>query len=93
MTNLPLLLENKRQNNVLVCWLLLLGAVVALLQIYFVLRSQLLPGELGVIFTNSGMAGVFSRSPRLFLLIYALFPARFLHWKHRIYHYAARSLQ
>lgn len=33
------------------------GAVVALIQIYFVIRFQLLPGELGVIFTFSGLAG------------------------------------
>ena len=33
------------------------GAVVALIQLYFVLRFHLLPGPLGVIFTISGLAG------------------------------------
>jgi MFS family permease len=35
------------------------GAVVALIQLYFILRFHLLPGELGVIFTISGLAGGF----------------------------------
>jgi MFS family permease len=44
------------------------GAVVALIQIYFVLRFQLLPGPLGIIFTISGLAGgVFSLTAPLFV--------------------------
>lgn len=44
------------------------GAVVALIQIYFVLRFQLLPGPLGLIFTVSGLAGgVFSLTAPLFV--------------------------
>jgi MFS family permease len=44
------------------------GAVVALIQIYFVLRFQLLPGPLGVIFTISGLVGgVFSLTAPLFV--------------------------
>ena len=44
------------------------GAVVALIQIYFVLRFHLLPGPLGVIFTISGLAGgVFSLTAPLFV--------------------------
>lgn len=44
------------------------GAVVALIQIYFVLRFQLLPGTLGIIFTISGLAGgVFSLTAPLFV--------------------------
>ncbi|GER88442.1 MFS transporter [Dictyobacter vulcani] len=35
------------------------GAVVALIQVYFVLRFSLLPGPLGIIFTISGLAGGF----------------------------------
>ncbi len=35
------------------------GAVVALMQIYFVLRFNLLPGPLGIIFTFSGLIGGF----------------------------------
>jgi MFS family permease len=35
------------------------GAVVALIQLYFILRFHLLPGQLGVIFTISGLAGGF----------------------------------
>ncbi|HTI14412.1 MAG TPA: MFS transporter [Dictyobacter sp.] len=35
------------------------GAVVALIQIYFVLRFGLFPGELGIIFTISGLLGGF----------------------------------
>src|SRR2546421_2068915 len=43
------------------------GAVVALIQIYFVLRFQLLPGPLGIIFTISGLAGgIFSLTAPLF---------------------------
>lgn len=43
------------------------GAVVALIQIYFVLRFQLLPGGLGVIFTISGIiGGIFSLTAPLF---------------------------
>jgi len=46
--------------KLLVCDLLFTmgkGAVVALIQLYFVLRFHLLPGPLGVIFTISGLAG------------------------------------
>jgi MFS family permease len=44
------------------------GAVVALIQIYFVLRFGLLPGPLGIIFTISGLlGGVFSLTAPLFV--------------------------
>ena len=44
------------------------GAVVALIQLYFVLRFHLLPGPLGVIFTISGLAGgVFSLTAPMFV--------------------------
>jgi len=44
------------------------GAVVALIQLYFVLRFHLLPGPLGIIFTISGLAGgIFSLSAPLFV--------------------------
>src|SRR5947208_9419648 len=44
------------------------GAVVALIQIYFVLRFHLLPGPLGIIFTISGLAGgIFSLTAPLFV--------------------------
>lgn len=44
------------------------GAVVALLQVYFVLRFSLLPGPLGIIFTISGVAGgIFSLTAPLFV--------------------------
>ncbi len=44
------------------------GAVVALIQLYFVLRFHLLPGSLGIIFTFSGVVGgVFSRTEKLFV--------------------------
>jgi MFS family permease len=44
------------------------GAVVALMQIYFVLRFNLLPGPLGIIFTISGVAGgIFSLTAPLFV--------------------------
>ncbi|MBE3561440.1 MAG: MFS transporter [Ktedonobacteraceae bacterium] len=44
------------------------GAVVALMQLYFVLRFQLLPGPLGIIFTISGLAGgIFSLTAPLFV--------------------------
>ena len=44
------------------------GAVVALIQVYFVLRFNLLPGPLGIIFTISGLAGgVFSLTAPLFV--------------------------
>jgi MFS family permease len=44
------------------------GAVVALIQLYFILRFHLLPGELGVIFTISGLAGgIFSLTSPLFV--------------------------
>ncbi|HEU5379062.1 MAG TPA: hypothetical protein VFV38_26865 [Ktedonobacteraceae bacterium] len=33
------------------------GSVVALIQIYFVLRFHLLPGPLGAIFTGAGLLG------------------------------------
>ena len=43
------------------------GSVVALIQLYFVLRFHLLPGPLGVIFTISGLVGgLFSLSAPLF---------------------------
>ena len=44
------------------------GAVVALIQIYFVLRFHLLPGPLGIIFTISGLVGgIFSLTAPLFV--------------------------
>ena len=44
------------------------GAVVALMQLYFILRFYLLPGPLGVIFTISGLAGgIFSLTAPLFV--------------------------
>ena len=44
------------------------GAVVALIQLYFVLRFHLLPGQLGIIFTISGiMGGIFSLTAPLFV--------------------------
>ncbi len=44
------------------------GAVVALIQLYFILRFFLLPGALGIIFTISGFAGgVFSLTAPLFV--------------------------
>jgi MFS family permease len=44
------------------------GAVVALIQIFFVLRFQLLPGTLGIIFTISGLVGgIFSLTAPLFV--------------------------
>ncbi|GHO87893.1 MFS transporter [Dictyobacter formicarum] len=44
------------------------GAVVALIQVYFVLRFNLLPGPLGIIFTISGLAGgIFSLTAPLFV--------------------------
>ncbi|GCE14033.1 MFS transporter [Tengunoibacter tsumagoiensis] len=44
------------------------GAVVALIQIYFVLRFQLLPGSLGIIFTISGLTGgIFALAAPLFV--------------------------
>jgi len=44
------------------------GAVVALIQLYFILRFFLLPGPLGIIFTISGFAGgVFSLTAPLFV--------------------------
>ncbi len=44
------------------------GAVVGLIQLYFVLRFRLLPGPLGVIFTFSGLAGgLFSLTAPLFV--------------------------
>jgi Arabinose efflux permease len=44
------------------------GSVVALIQIYFVLRFHLLPGPLGIIFTISGVAGgIFSLTAPLFV--------------------------
>jgi MFS family permease len=44
------------------------GAVVALIQIYFVLRFHLLPEPLGIIFTLSGLlGGVFSLTAPLFV--------------------------
>ena len=43
------------------------GAVVALMQLYFVLRFSLQPGPLGIIFTISGLAGgIFSLTAPLF---------------------------
>ncbi|MFL5625086.1 MAG: MFS transporter [Ktedonobacteraceae bacterium] len=44
------------------------GAVVALIQLYFILRFQLSPGVLGAIFTISGLAGgLFSLTAPLFV--------------------------
>ncbi|GCE27123.1 MFS transporter [Dictyobacter alpinus] len=44
------------------------GAVVALIQVYFVLRFSLLPGPLGIIFTISGLVGgVFSLMAPVFV--------------------------
>lgn len=44
------------------------GAVVALMQLFFILRFHLLPGTLGIIFTISGLAGgVFSLTAPLFV--------------------------
>ncbi len=44
------------------------GAVVALIQLYFILRFFLLPGLLGIIFTISGLAGgIFSLTAPLFV--------------------------
>jgi MFS family permease len=44
------------------------GAVVALIQLYFILRFFLLPGPLGIIFTISGLAGgIFSLTAPLFV--------------------------
>ncbi|HLX56108.1 MAG TPA: MFS transporter [Ktedonobacteraceae bacterium] len=44
------------------------GAVVALIQLYFVLRFHLLPGTLGIIFTISGLAGgIFALTAPLFV--------------------------
>lgn len=44
------------------------GAVVALIQLYFILRFHLLPGPLGIIFTISGVAGgIFSLTAPLFV--------------------------
>jgi MFS family permease len=44
------------------------GSVVALIQIYFVLRFHLLPGTLGIIFTFSGLiGGIFSLTAPLFV--------------------------
>jgi MFS family permease len=44
------------------------GAVVALMQLFFILRFSLLPGPLGIIFTISGLAGgAFSLTAPLFV--------------------------
>ncbi len=44
------------------------GAVIALMQLFFILRFSLLPGPLGIIFTISGLAGgIFSLTAPLFL--------------------------
>jgi MFS family permease len=44
------------------------GSVVALIQLYFVLKFHLLPGPLGIIFTISGLAGgIFSLTAPLFV--------------------------
>lgn len=44
------------------------GAVVALIQLFFILRFHLLPGLLGIIFTISGFAGgIFSLTAPLFV--------------------------
>src|SRR5215469_6029043 len=44
------------------------GAVVALMQLFFILRFHLLPGSLGIIFTISGLAGgIFSLTAPLFV--------------------------
>lgn len=43
------------------------GSVVALIQLYFVLRFHLLPGQLGIIFTISGfIGGIFALTAPLF---------------------------
>ena len=44
------------------------GAVVALMQLFFILRFHLLPGPLGIIFTISGLTGgIFSLTAPLFV--------------------------
>lgn len=44
------------------------GAVVALMQLFFILRFDLLPGPLGIIFTVSGLlGGIFSLTAPLFV--------------------------
>jgi MFS family permease len=44
------------------------GAVIALMQLFFILRFHLLPGPLGIIFTISGLAGgTFSLTAPLFV--------------------------
>ncbi len=44
------------------------GSVVALMQLFFILRFHLLPGTLGIIFTFSGLAGgIFSLTAPLFV--------------------------
>ena len=44
------------------------GSVVALMQLFFILRFHLLPGPLGIIFTISGLAGgIFSLTAPLFV--------------------------
>ena len=44
------------------------GAVVALMQLFFILRFHLLPGPLGIIFTISGLAGgIFSLTAPFFV--------------------------
>jgi MFS family permease len=44
------------------------GAVVALMQLFFILRFNLLPGPLGIIFTISGLlGGIFSLTAPLFV--------------------------
>lgn len=44
------------------------GAVVALMQLFFILRFHLLPGTLGIIFTFSGLTGgIFSLTAPLFV--------------------------
>jgi MFS family permease len=44
------------------------GAVVALMQLFFILRFNLLPGPLGIIFTISGLVGgIFSLTAPLFV--------------------------
>jgi MFS family permease len=76
-TQAPTLSEAKQRLPILLFVQLLLpdlllttgeGSVVALIQIYFVLRFHLLPGTLGIIFTFSGLiGGIFSLTAPLFV--------------------------
>jgi MFS family permease len=76
-SNISRPLENKEQLPVPLFAKLLIpdilftigeGAVVGLIQLFFILRFRLLPGPLGVIFTISGLAGgIFSLTAPLFV--------------------------